>query len=332
MLRIFAFSAWALILVLSANAASVPNAEDVEVSVADTVYFHLYNDISQHGSHEAGRQLFTNEVGTLDDTGINPAKPLVVLVHGFIQTHKCGFPQDIKDAYLNLHEGISVVTVNWGAHSCSSVSEAAQLLCYPTAAAKVDSIGQAISNFITALVKKGLATPGNVHIVGASMGAHVSGEAGNRFLKANGIKVSRITALDPGGPAFTCGGARCLSKNDADFVDVIHTDMGVLGTTQALGHIDFYPNGGGHPQPTCEGLDDKCSHATCAQYWLHSIGRSDIVATKCGSYDDFKNGACSNGETTVFGEKAIPGQNGAFYLSVVPGPFSGRYSCYAGAA
>ena len=39
-----------------------------------------------------------------------------------------------------------------------------------------------------------------------------------------------------------------LDRSDADFVDVIHTDsksilqLG-LGMSQAIGHIDFYPNG-----------------------------------------------------------------------------------------
>lgn len=46
-----------------------------------------------------------------------------------------------------------------------------------------------------------------------------------------------------------------LSKSDADFVDVIHTNgrktinMG-LGLYEPMGHVDFYPNGG-KTQPGC---------------------------------------------------------------------------------
>ena len=40
-----------------------------------------------------------------------------------------------------------------------------------------------------------------------------------------------------------------IDKTDADFVDLIHTnggaeDQGFLGMNAAVGHADFYPNGG----------------------------------------------------------------------------------------
>jgi len=40
-----------------------------------------------------------------------------------------------------------------------------------------------------------------------------------------------------------------LNPSCADLVDVIHTDS-LLGLFTAVGHIDFYPNGG-HNQPGC---------------------------------------------------------------------------------
>lgn len=42
-----------------------------------------------------------------------------------------------------------------------------------------------------------------------------------------------------------------LSYNDAKFVDVIHTDGGIFGYPWALGHADFFPNGGTPLQPGC---------------------------------------------------------------------------------
>jgi hypothetical protein len=35
-----------------------------------------------------------------------------------------------------------------------------------------------------------------------------------------------------------------LDKTDAKYVDVYHTDAGALGTSLAIGHADFFPNGG----------------------------------------------------------------------------------------
>lgn len=43
-----------------------------------------------------------------------------------------------------------------------------------------------------------------------------------------------------------------LTANDAEFVDVIHTDGGLLGFPIPLGHADFYPNGGRGLQPGCD--------------------------------------------------------------------------------
>lgn len=43
-----------------------------------------------------------------------------------------------------------------------------------------------------------------------------------------------------------------LTSTDAEFVDVIHTDGGVLGFPFPLGHADFYPNGGTSRQPGCD--------------------------------------------------------------------------------
>lgn len=42
-----------------------------------------------------------------------------------------------------------------------------------------------------------------------------------------------------------------LAPTDAEFVDVIHTDGGVFGFPVALGHVDFFPNGGIPVQPGC---------------------------------------------------------------------------------
>lgn len=63
---------------------------------------------------------------------------------------------------------------------------------------------------------------------------------------------SKIVGLDPAFPLYNYGGSSTrLSAADATFVDVIHTDGGVLGHPWPLGHADFYPNGGVPLQPGC---------------------------------------------------------------------------------
>jgi hypothetical protein len=68
--------------------------------------------------------------------------------------------------------------------------------------------------------------------------------------------------LDPAGPFFSLNDTETrLDTTDADFVDVIHTDSGSLTDGQltfieAIGHVDFYPNGG-IDQPGCDPLSNN---------------------------------------------------------------------------
>ena len=62
--------------------------------------------------------------------------------------------------------------------------------------------------------------------------------------------LNRITGLDPAGPAFELARKEVrIYKSDANFVDIIHTNGGnendgFLGMNNAVGHADFFPNGG----------------------------------------------------------------------------------------
>ena len=58
--------------------------------------------------------------------------------------------------------------------------------------------------------------------------------------------------MDPAGPYFgDQDPAVRLDPTDAAYVDVIHTDTRVLGTSRNLGHADFFVNGGSE-QPGCD--------------------------------------------------------------------------------
>ncbi|MPC37032.1 Pancreatic lipase-related protein 3 [Portunus trituberculatus] len=70
--------------------------------------------------------------------------------------------------------------------------------------------------------------------------------------------LGRITGLDPAEPLFEFMPPSVrLDPSDALLVDVIHTDAGRFsfgggyGLEQAVGHLDFYPNGGVN-QPGCQ--------------------------------------------------------------------------------
>jgi len=157
----------------------------------------------------------------------------------------------------------------------------------------------------------------NIHIIAHSLGTFAADVVGRHYRG----DIGRISGLDPGGPGFDgLSPGRRLDKTDAMFVDVIHTDtqntslsLYGRGTAIAVGHVDFYPNGGSD-QPGCtmqrfedlitrpigEGIRRfvACHHYRSVDYYLETI--SPIIGSKClmigyecDSYADFEKGRCS---------------------------------------
>ncbi|GIX67712.1 pancreatic lipase-related protein 2 [Caerostris extrusa] len=80
-----------------------------------------------------------------------------------------------------------------------------------------------------------------LHIVGHGLGSHVAGYAGQSILPM----VQRITGLDPAYKYFCNMPENVrLDANDANFVDVIHTELKAYdsghGGCHKLGHVDFF--------------------------------------------------------------------------------------------
>lgn len=93
------------------------------------------------------------------------------------------------------------------------------------------------------------------HLIGHSLGAHVVGFAAQKVKSATGTSLDWVTGLDPAGPLFEVPQvpkSKRLSDDDANVVEIIHSDGGILGFHNSLGTIDFYPNGGRYIQPNCD--------------------------------------------------------------------------------
>lgn len=95
----------------------------------------------------------------------------------------------------------------------------------------------------------------NFLLVGHSLGGQVSGYIAKKVKQITNKKLPRIIAMDPAGPLFsTRPDNERLNKNDAEVVEVIHTDGGTFGFKASCGTIDFFPNGG-NGQPGCTRID-----------------------------------------------------------------------------
>ena len=90
--------------------------------------------------------------------------------------------------------------------------------------------------------------------VGFSLGAHLCGQLGHH------VHLNHIYGLDPPGPIISKFDIK-LKLDDADLVEVFHTNAGGFGIKSSLGDRDFYFNGG-RKQPYCESttFTKSCNH------------------------------------------------------------------------
>ncbi|XP_028140195.2 phospholipase A1-like [Diabrotica virgifera virgifera] len=222
------------------------------------------------------------------------------VTHGWLSRGTAETCVEIKNAFLEKYD-INVFVVDW-----SSITDN---ILYSVPAQGAPCIGEEYAKFINDLIEKFNVNPKDIHLIGHSLGAHVSGFAGRKVNK----KISRITGLDPAAVGFQI---MHINKNDADFVDIIHTAAGLVAVLEPIGHADFYPNGGTIPQPGCGILSvlNSCSHSRSWQLFAFSIKLDQqFIAHKCETLDDAFLSNCK-GELFPMGYPTPPTARGIFYV------------------
>lgn len=243
-------------------------------------------------------------------TGINPKGMIYFIAHGYIDSGDRLWVANMMNALLDNDKTgkASVVVIDWGKGSNPP---------YTQAVANIRLVGVITANVINMMYEElNMKNLDNVHIFGHSLGSHLAGYAGDTLQKKFGLKLGRITAMDPAEPLFGDADPIVrLDRSDAKFIDVIHTDTlpitrGGLGMAAAIGHVDFYPNGGSN-NPGCDepvehyiaqekgsffwGVQTffSCNHVRSHHFMTESIKSNDLVkAVVCDSYEEFKEGRC----------------------------------------
>lgn len=100
------------------------------------------------------------------------------------------------------------------------------------------------------------------------------------------------TGLDPAGIGYSVeydGPPRGLNRTCCQYVQAIHTDP-QIGSKQAMGHIDFYPNNQTGLQPHCTIQATGCSHQSVVEYYKASLDPNNkFMGRSCGFYDSNMN-------------------------------------------
>ncbi|XP_074855908.1 inactive pancreatic lipase-related protein 1-like [Carettochelys insculpta] len=238
---------------------------------------------------------------TISYSNFDSSKMTRFITHGFIDQGEENWLSDMCRRMFEV-EDVNCICIDWSSGSRCSYTQAAN---------NIRVVGAEIAYFINVLMEQYGYPPSKVHIIGHSLGAHAAGEAARRR-----PGIGRITGLDPAEPYFQGTPVEVrLDKTQAAFVDIIHTDSAPMipylgfGMSEAIGHLDFYPNGGDQ-MPGCqknplsqivdidgiwEGTRDfvACNHLRSYKYYSESIiSPGGFLGYSCASYDIFETANC----------------------------------------
>ncbi|KAK0179377.1 hypothetical protein PV327_005135 [Microctonus hyperodae] len=237
---------------------------------------------------------------------LNPSHQTVIHIHGFAEDQNSPSAQGIKNAYLAKGE-FNIILVSW--------SKLATVPWYINAVKNLPTVGAYIAKVIKWLEYGGVNYVSNLHVIGFSLGAHVAAFVGEELARNNFAKIGRITGLDPASPAFESFTtiSNGLDKNDAFFVDIIHTNTQGLGIKHAVGHADFYVNYG-ESQPGCGILDIECSHGRSWELYVESIANPfGFPASICAIWQPTVN-QCTRSQNVFMGFAVNQQSRGIFYV------------------
>jgi hypothetical protein len=254
-------------------------------------------------------QNFTySTISQLLSSSFDSNKQTRFICHGWNDAGTSGFAPLMKNAFLQAVD-VNLFVVDW--------SLGANTPYYPDAQGRVPSVGLMIARFVDFIKANYNVDLQTISMVGHSLGAHAIGFAGKQITSG---KVNVLVGLDPAAPLFDLNNpATRIAVGDARYVEIIHTDIGVVGIGGPIGNATYYPNGGGAYQPGCDIMQLACSHIRATDYFTESLNSNRFVARSC--QDEFNArwtswtcslcSSCIMGGDPLLRSKSI---NGVYYL------------------
>ncbi|KAL4708916.1 hypothetical protein ACJJTC_014944 [Scirpophaga incertulas] len=244
------------------------------------------------------------------DPRINLKRKTMLLALGYLDS--TNFP--ISAMLANEYEarGYNVIMVDYQRFATVHYYLAARLM---------RPIGKLIAQVLVHLTNSGL-DPSKLELLGFSLGGQTVSYIARNYQALTGRNISKLTALEPSGPCFRdLRPTERLDASNADFVEVVHTNIDGYGMAPRMGHVDFYVNGGEY-QPSDLLLypcTSTCSHFRVLPLWVSSLKNpTEFVAIKCDNIQQARDSKCydrSPLETNVMGLRVNRSNHGIFYLS-----------------
>uniref|UniRef100_A0A8C2NZ12 Hepatic triacylglycerol lipase n=1 Tax=Capra hircus TaxID=9925 RepID=A0A8C2NZ12_CAPHI len=245
-------------------------AETNKISQETRTRFLLFR-----GETDKGCQIRLNHSDTLQQCGFNSSLPLVMIVHGWLVD---GILEDwiwemVAALKSQLAQPVNVGLAEWVTLAHNH---------YTTAVRNTRLVGQEIAALLQWLQESVQFSPSHVHLIGYSLGAHVSGFAGSYMSRKH--KIGRITGLDKALPSVVSPRLSNISSPCSLLVAPDFHDTRFFSTLLQ----------------TCHGLllpitqTVKCAHERSVHLFIDSLLHADMQSTAylCRDMDSFSQGLC----------------------------------------
>ncbi|OXA51573.1 Endothelial lipase [Folsomia candida] len=294
------------------------------------------------------QKIVVNDTNSLANSGFRQGTKTFLLIDGYDSPRTPFYNLTIEAIRANrATTNDNVIIVDYrnlsGRETTFSANSFTSAFLYLSVVRNTNILGERVANFLHFLQRQGNLSLQDVHVVGMSLGCHVAGATAHYLQEKNGHNVSqnlgRITGLDPARTFYPLRMVQRLrsSNGGASFIDVYHTNRGILGEVyEGTVDLNVYVNGGiiqpgcGREDLTLVPLPGICSHLFAWEVFAASFHR-DFFACPCTGSDCDCSVNCrtcspsSDNNTAVkIGLNVSKRTRGTYHLSVTD-PAPGKY-------